>query len=82
MFLSSEYFILFHSGGLSKISYLVPYQWSVFVVVSNGRSVLGCAKRVVSMLTMLKVISLTGVCSSLAVAILCFVGVDVVDDSK
>ena len=54
----------------------------LWLLFGNGRSVLGCAKRVVSMLTMLKVISLTGVCSSLAVAILCFVGVDVVDDSK
>ena len=32
--------------------------------------------------TVLKVISLTGVCSSLAVAAPCFVGVDVVGDSK
>ena len=34
------------------------------------------------MLTILKVISLTGVCSSLAVAVPCLVGVDVVCDSK
>ena len=34
------------------------------------------------MLRVLKVISLTGVCSPLAVAIPCFVGVDVVGDSK
>ena len=33
-------------------------------------------------ITILKVISLTGVCSSFAVAIPCFVGVDVVVDSK
>ena len=43
---------------------------------------MGCAKRDVAMLTVLKVISLTGVCSSLAVAIPCFVELDVVDDSK
>ena len=34
------------------------------------------------MSTILKLISLTGVCSSLAVAVACFVGVDVVDGSK
>ena len=35
VFLSSEHFILFHSGGLSKVSYLVLYLWflCVFVVV-------------------------------------------------
>ena len=27
VFLSSEHFNLFHSGGLSKVSYLVPYLW-------------------------------------------------------
>ena len=27
MFLPFEHFILFHSGGLSKVSYLVPYLW-------------------------------------------------------
>ena len=34
------------------------------------------------MSTILKVINLTGVCSSLVVAALCFVGVDAVDGSK
>ena len=43
---------------------------------------LGCAKRDVAMLTVLKVISLTDVCSYLAVAVPCFVGVDAVGDSK
>ena len=43
---------------------------------------MGCEKRDVAMLTVLKVISLTGVCSSLAVAIPSIVGVDVVVDSK
>ena len=43
---------------------------------------MGCEKRDVAMLTILKVISLTGVCSSFSVAIPCFVGVDVVVDSK
>ena len=41
-----------------------------------------CEKRDVAMLTILKVISLTGVCSSLAVAVPCFIGVDVVVESK
>ena len=33
MFLSSERFILFYSGGLSKVSYLVSYLWFLCVVV-------------------------------------------------
>ena len=43
---------------------------------------MGCAKGDVAMSTILKVISLTGVCSSLAVAVPCFAGVDVVGGSK
>ena len=54
----------------------------MLLLFGNGRSVLGCAKGDVAMSTTLKVISLTSVCSSLAVAIPCFVGVDVVGDSK
>ena len=42
----------------------------------------GCAKGDVAMSTVLKVISLTGVCSSLAMAVPCFVGLDVVGGSK
>ena len=36
MFLSSEHFNLFYSGGLSKVSYLVPCLWflCLFVVVA------------------------------------------------
>ena len=52
------------------------------MLFSNGQSLLECAKADVVMLTVLKVISLTGVGSSLAVAVLCFVRVDVVCDSK
>ena len=33
VFLSSEYFILVYSGGLSKISYLIPYLWFFCVAV-------------------------------------------------
>ena len=46
------------------------------------KAFLDVQKRDVAMLTVLKVISLTGVCSSLAVAAPCFVGVDVVGGSK
>ena len=31
--LSSEHFLLFHSEGLSKVSYLVPYLWFLCVCV-------------------------------------------------
>ena len=36
MFLSSEHFVSFYSGFLSKVSYLVPYLWffCAFVVVA------------------------------------------------
>ena len=43
---------------------------------------MGCEKRDVAMLTVLKVINLTGACSSLAVVVPCFAGVDVVGGSK
>ena len=54
----------------------------VLLLFGNGRSVLGCAKGDVAMLTVLKVINLTGACSSLAVVVSCFAGVDVVGGSK
>ena len=52
------------------------------LLFGNGHSILGCAKRDVAMLTVLKVINLTGACSSLAVVVPCFAGVDVVGGSK
>ena len=52
----------------------------LLLLFGNGRSVLWCAKDV-AMSTILKVISLTGMCSSLVVAAPCFVGVDVVGGS-
>ena len=85
MFLSSEHFILFYSGGFSKVSYLVSYicgSCVLLLLFSNGKSIWGCAKGDVAMSTVLKVISLTGVCSSLAAAVPCFIGVDVAGGSK
>ena len=35
MFLSFERVILFHSGGLNEVSYLVPYLWFLCVVVGG-----------------------------------------------
>ena len=84
-FLSSEHFILFHSGGLSKVSYLISYLLFFCVVVAviwQWTKCFVCAKGDVAMSTILKVISLTGVCSALAVAAPCFVRVDVVGGSK
>ena len=54
----------------------------LLLLFSNERGILGCAKREIAMLTVLKVISLTGVCSYLAVAVPWFVGVDAVGDTK
>ena len=81
MFLSSEYFVFFYSGFFffSKVSYLVSYLWFFCVVVAviwQWTKCFVCAKGDVAMSTILKVISVTGVCSSLVVATPCFVGVD------
>ena len=54
----------------------------MWLLFGHGQSLLGCAKGDVAMSTILKVINLTGVCSSFAVAASCFVGVYVAGGSK
>ena len=54
----------------------------LLLLLGNGQSVFGCAKGDVAMSIVLKVISLTGVCSSLAMAAPYFVVMDVVGGSK
>ena len=80
MFLSSEHFISYHSGGLSKVSYLVPYPWllSILVVVfwQWTKYFLICKRRCCHVNHTKS--DQTGVCSSLVVATPGFVGVDVV----
>ena len=82
MFSSPEHFILFHSRGFSRICSSCVFLLLLWLLFGNGRSVLGCAKRDVVMPAVLKMISLTDVCSSFAVAVPCFVGVDVVAGSQ
>ena len=93
LFCMSEYFchlntsFIFHSGGLSKISYLVRYLWFLcvfllLVVWQWTKCFVMCQRRCCLVNRSKKVISLTGVCSSHVVAALRFVGVDVVGGSK
>ena len=88
VFLSPEHFILFQSEGLSKGSYLVPYLWFLCVFCYYCRCCLAMdeafcdVQKEILPSSVLKVISLTGVCSSLVVAAPCFVGVDVVAGSQ